>query len=135
MAGHFGRKRTTSRLLSNFYWPTIFKDIADFCRSCVSCQKSTHSKVLNAPLTTLPVLTEPFERIGMDIADSLPRSRSGYRFVLVVCDYATRYPVVVAIESIDAKVIAELVRIFSSVRILKEFLTDQRTNFTSKLLS
>ena len=69
-------------------------------------------------------MTEPFERIGMDNVGPLP-------YVLVVCDYATRYPE--AVESMDAKVIAEeLVKIFSRVGILKEILTGHWTNFTSK---
>lgn len=32
------------------------------------------------------------ELAAMDIVGPLPRSRRGNRFVLVVCDYATRYP-------------------------------------------
>ena len=40
----------------------------------------------------LPVIDEPFECIAMDIVGPLPRSNSGNKYVLVVCDYATRYP-------------------------------------------
>lgn len=71
----------------------------------------------------------------MDIVGPLPRSRSGNRFVLVVCDYATRYPEAVALRSIDAERIAEeLVNIFARVGIPKEILTDQGSNFQSQLL-
>ena len=45
-----------------------------------------------APLVPLPVFEVSFERIAMDIIGPLPRSRSGNRYVLVVCDYATRWP-------------------------------------------
>ncbi len=34
----------------------------------------------------------PFERIGMDLIGPLERSARGYRFALVLVDYATRYP-------------------------------------------
>ena len=27
LAGHLGRKKTTSRVLSKFCWPTLFKDV------------------------------------------------------------------------------------------------------------
>ena len=43
----------------------------------------------------------------MDIVGPLPRSRSGKRFILVVCDYATRYPEAVPLRSTDAEHIAE----------------------------
>ena len=34
-------------------------------------------------------MKEPFERIAIDIIGLLPRSREGYQYVLVICDYAT----------------------------------------------
>ena len=77
----------------------------------------------------------PFERIAMDIIGPLPQSRSGYRFVLVVCDYATRWPEVVPLKSIDAGHVAEeLMVLFSRVGVPNEILTDQGSNFTSQLL-
>ena len=84
----------------------------------------------------LPVIEEPFSRIGMDIIGPLPKSRSGKRYVLVICDYATRYLEAVAMRSIDAEHVAEeLVTVFSRVGAPREILTDQGTNFTSRLLS
>ena len=62
-------------------------------------------------------------------------SHSGNRYILVICDYATRYPEAVPLRSIEAKRIAEeLVKIFSWVGLPKEVLTDQGSNFISKLL-
>ena len=60
----------------------------------------------------------------------------GNRYILVVCDYATRYPEAIALKSIDAGRIAEeLVTLFTRVGIPEEILTDQGANFTSQLLS
>ena len=134
-AGHLGRKKTTNRILRRFYWPTVFQDVADFCRSCQNCQKSTHRKTSRAPMISMPIIGEPFERMAMDIVGPLPRSRSGCRYILVLCDYATRYPEAIALKSIDAETIAEeLIKIFARVGIPKEILTDQGANFTSQLL-
>ena len=56
--------------------------------------------------------------------------------MLVVCDYATRYPEAVPLCSIDAEAAAEaLVTIFSRVGIPQEILMDQGTIFTSQLLA
>ena len=83
----------------------------------------------------LPVISEPFQRVAMDIVGPLPKSRSGNRYILVMCDYATRYPEAVPLKSIDAENIAEeLVKIFSRVGLPREILTDQGSNFTSQLL-
>ena len=57
-----------------------------------------------------------FERIVMDIVGPLPRSHIGNLFVLVVCDYATRWPEAVALKSINAGHVAEeLMVLFSRV--------------------
>ncbi len=55
-------------------------------------------KVSPAPLIPLPIITEPFKKVAMDIAGPLPRSKSGYVYILVLCDYATRYPEAVPLK-------------------------------------
>ena len=83
----------------------------------------------------LPVVSEPFSRIAMDIVGPLPRSRSGNRYVLVICDYGTRYPEAVPLRAIDAVTVAEeLMKLFSRMGIPQEILTDQGSNFQSQLL-
>ena len=135
-AGHLGKKKTAMKVLNRFYWPTLFRDVADYCRSCPECQKCTRRRVPRAPMIPIPSVTVPFERIAMDLIGPLPRSRSGNRYVLVVCDYGTRYPEAVPLKSIDAEHIAEeLVKMFARVGIPKEILTDQGSNFTSQLLA
>lgn len=34
LAGHMGKEKTRRRILQRFYWPTLYKDVADFCKSC-----------------------------------------------------------------------------------------------------
>ena len=135
LAGHLGRKKTAQRLLQRFYWTTLFKDVEGHCCGCAECQKTAPGRQAVAPLVPLPIVDSLFERIAMDIVGPLPRSRSGYRFVLVVCDYATRWPEVMPLKSIDAgHVDEELMVLFSRVGVPKEILTDQGSNFTSQLL-
>ena len=72
----------------------------------------------------------------MDIVGPLPKSKSGNRFVLVICNHATRYPEAIPLKQIDAERIAEeLVQIFARVGVPQEILTDQGSNFTSQLLA
>ena len=136
LGGHLGRRKTAARIIRRFYWPTLFRDVADFCRSCDRCQKAGHKRASRAPMIPLPIIEEPFQRIAMDIVGPLPRSCAGHRYVLVVCDYATRYPEAIPMEIVDAESVAdELVNMFARVRIPQEILTDQGTNFTSQLLA
>jgi len=36
---HFRVRRTKDRIDLSFMWPTIIKDVVDYCRSCEVCQK------------------------------------------------------------------------------------------------
>ena len=136
LAGHLGIEKTRQRIMQHFYWPTLYNDVEEFCRCCIHCQKSSKKGVPKAPLVPLPVVSTPFQKIAMDIIGPLPQSRSGYRYILVICDYATRYPEAIPLRSIDAEHIAEeLIKVFARVGIPEEILTDQGSNFTSKLLS
>jgi len=71
----------------------------------------------------------------MDIVGPLPCSRRGNKYILVVCDYAKRYPEAIPPCSIDAGTVEKhLMHLFSRVGIPKEILSDQGTNFMSQLL-
>ena len=69
-----------------------------------ACQLDTNCSASKAPLMQL---LEPFRQIAMDIVGPLLKSRSRKCYILVVCDYATRYPEAVALKSIDAQHINE----------------------------
>ena len=57
----------------------------------------------------------------MDIVGPLPRNRSGNQYVLVICDYATRYSEAIPLQSIDAAHVAEeLIKVFARVSVPQE---------------
>uniref|UniRef100_A0A1X7VCP5 Integrase zinc-binding domain-containing protein n=1 Tax=Amphimedon queenslandica TaxID=400682 RepID=A0A1X7VCP5_AMPQE len=114
-AGHLGKKKTVERILRSFYWPTIYRDTADFCCSCEICQKTSHHKSPRAPMIPLPVVDIPFSRgVGQDIVMSW--------WCVTMLHGIQRVP----LQSIDTEAIAEeLVKIFSRMGIPHEILTDQ----------
>ena len=135
MAGHLGRRRTTARLLRRFFWPGIHKSVAEACRSCPVCQKAARKPSAKAPLQPLPVISEPFERVAIDIVGPLPRTKSGFKYLLTMVDYGTRYPEAVPLRSTDsASVATALMGIFTRLGVPKEVLTDQGSNFLSSLM-
>ena len=90
------------RLPQRFYWTSMRRDVAEYCRSCGACQKFSQRKPACVPMVPLPVVDEPSSRVAMDLVDPFPRSRSGNRYVFVMCDYATRYSDAVPLRNIDA---------------------------------
>jgi hypothetical protein len=59
-------------------------DIREFCQTCESCQraKGTNTKPVRK-LHLLPVLTKPWDSIGMDFIGPFPESR-GYNYLWVI---------------------------------------------------
>ncbi|XP_021347442.1 uncharacterized protein LOC110446564 [Mizuhopecten yessoensis] len=137
MAGHLAAKRTSSRILAEFFWPGIQGDVVRFCRSCDVCQRTfPKGMVPKAPLGNMPVIDAPFTRIAVDLVGPLePVTDRGNRYILTVVDYATRYPEAVPLKGIETERVAEaLVDIFSRVGVPAEMLTDQGAQFTSGLM-
>ena len=137
MAGHLGVSKTLDRLLTQFWWPGIGADVARFVKSCDACQRTTpKGRVGKAPMQKMPIITEPFCRVGIDLVGPItPPSSSGNRYILCVVDYATRYPEAVALPGISTVQVAEaLCKVFSRTGIPKEILSDQGSQFVSDVM-
>ena len=135
MAGHLGKTKTASLILWRFYWPTLSKDVGTTV-TCAECQRASPGKKHRTPFIPMPIGDEPFHHNAMDIVGPLPRSRRGHRYILAVCNYATRYPEALPLCSIHAEhVDEELVTLFLQVGILSEIFTDQESNFMPQLLT
>ena len=137
LGGHQGIQKTTDKVLTNFYWPGVGSDVNRHCQSCDICQRTVpKGRVSKVPLGEMPLIESPFERIAMDLIGPIkPVSERGHRYILVIIDYATRYPEAIPLKTIEAEVIAEeLMKIYSRLGIPKEVLTDQGSQFVSKVM-
>ena len=43
MVNHEGRKETISQILDEFYWPVVCREVAQFCKSCATCQRKNQN--------------------------------------------------------------------------------------------
>ena len=90
LSGHPGKTRTAAKILQHFYWVSINKDVAQWCIQCPECQKGNRSRKPKAPLLPLPVVSEPFRRVAMDIVGSLRRTENRNKYNnLTYMDFAT----------------------------------------------
>ncbi|XP_053539534.1 uncharacterized protein LOC124628632 [Ictalurus punctatus] len=136
LGGHLGARNTLEKLRDRFVWPGMDAEVRTFCQQCPQCQRTAPRRPPPAPLIPLPIIGVPFERVGMDLVGPLPKSARGHEYILVLVDYATRYPEAVPLRKATSQNIArELVLLFSRVGIPKDVLTDQGTPFVSKLMA
>ena len=55
VVNHRGRKETISKVLEEFYWPGVCREVTQFCRSCAICQRTTHNiKVASTHCCSVP---------------------------------------------------------------------------------
>ena len=137
LGGHQGSKKTRDKIMSNFVWPGMQADITRHCQSCDVCQRTIpKGRVTKVPLGSVPLMEEPFQRVAIDLVGPIkPTSERGHRYILVLVDYATRYPEAVPMRNIDAESVAEeLMVMYSRLGFPKETLTDQGSNFVSGVM-
>ena len=85
-AGNFGIQRTYEAVRKDFYWPSMRKDVEEFVKSCIICQKIKSSKQkVFGKLMPLPISSGPWKSLGMDFVVKLPVS-NGYDSILVIVD-------------------------------------------------
>ena len=137
LAGHQGKSRTLARIQKHFFWPGVSGEVNRWTASCDICQKTVDKgRVRPAPIIPLPVIGEPFARCAIDLVGPLdPVGVGGYRYMLVVTDFATKWPEAVPLKSISTEAVAEaLLGIFTRLGIPKEVLSDQGSQFTGSMM-
>lgn len=108
------------------------KNYVDSCKSCIERKKINQK----APLLKIPVVLRPFKKISMDILGPLPLTQINNKFILVINDYLTRWPETFALQDQKAETIARcfIDNIVTRFGVPEKLLTDQGTNFCSKLM-
>ncbi len=105
-AGPLGN--TKPQFTSNIilHWPGLCRDVAQYCKSCPQCQITSAKTPSRVPLQPLPITGTPFVCLGIDIVGPVERSKAGNCYMLVILDYATKYPEVFPLKSMKAKSVA-----------------------------
>ncbi len=62
LSGHLGINKTLRKITTHFYWPDIQKDVAEFCKTCHTCQMAgkPNQVIPKVPLKPIPAFEEPF---------------------------------------------------------------------------
>ena len=93
LSGHLGVNKTYNRILNHFFWPRLRQDVADYCRSCHTCQVvgKPNQKIPNAPLQPIPAFDEPFSKVIIVCVGPLHKTKSGHQYLLTIMFASTRF--------------------------------------------
>lgn len=137
IGGHKGEKKTYKRILNNYYWKTMIKDIKDYIRNCLECQRV---KANRRPCITPLELTDTPKRfndkIAMDIVGPLKETLRGHKYILTAQCLLTKHSWAWPLSNYTAESCANvfLKHYICRYGAPKTILTDNGRNFVSEFM-
>ena len=132
--GHFQAKSTWERLSERYYWYSMKQDVIQFIEQCTTCLRNDRKPAMENSAQSLPV-GGLFDRIGIDLVFGLPVTEDGYRGILVITEYLSKYPYAVPIRTKSAAEVARCLWMYISLfGPPQEMLSDQGTEFLNEVV-
>ena len=103
----WARNRTLARLSHLFYWSGMADDVGDWLRNCTTCMKRKSPAGRHHPLGNIPT-GHRWDRIAMDILDVCDPTPDGYRYILVIADYFSKWTEAFPIKDKCADTVADV---------------------------
>lgn len=114
--GHFAKDMTLRLLKGRFFWPTRSKDVAEYVKSCDSCQRfGPLRRGKNSPNSQrkLKIIlnVQPMDMIGIDFVGPIsPESVRGMKYILIAVDYFSRFLFATATKRANGEVVRQFFR-------------------------
>ena len=105
--GHLGRNRKLARLSHRFYWSGMSGDVKEWLGQCVVCVNRKSPTGRHHLLGNIPT-GHCWDRIAMDILDVCDPTPDGYRYILVIADYFSKWTEAFPIKNKCADTVADI---------------------------
>lgn len=100
---HLGYLKTLGKVRERFYWPRMASEVKRFCFSCQVCKESkVPNQNVQPPCGKQKMCSRPWEMISMDFLGPYPRSRRGNIWILVICDFFSKFVIVQCMKTATA---------------------------------
>jgi hypothetical protein len=90
-AGHPGYPETIAAIKSQYYWPCMKKEVADFIAKCLECKKvKVEHRDPPGLLQPLRIPKWKWEVVTLDFITNLPKTKNKHDSIMVVVDKLTK---------------------------------------------
>lgn len=90
-AGHLGRERTLKSIKRRVFWPRRSSDVKRWCKQCDIYPRAQRGPGLGRSPHQQSVTGAPLDRVGIDNDGPLPVTNDGNEYLIVLCDYFTKW--------------------------------------------
>jgi hypothetical protein len=135
--GHLKTTKVLGKLQVRYYWPRMRAQVERFMKTCQECaERAGQGRKYTPPLGDMPLPTEPWVVVGMDILKLSP-TLSGNLYALIVTCLFSKWTLAFAMEDQRAKTVCEILvkQIMPREGIPRVVLSDQGGQFTGKLMT
>ena len=135
--GHFFGERTAHKILqSGFYWPTIFRDCAEWVNLCDRCQKIRNISRINEMALRGLLVVQIFYVWGIDFMGPFPPS-FGNLYILLAVDYVSKWVEAIACPKNDANTVVSFLQknILSRFGTPRTIISDGGSHFANKIFA
>lgn len=131
---HPGIRATNKLITGKVFWPQMNKQITEWSRQCIQCQRSKIHRHNRAQLESFKIPEERFEHINIDLVGPLTSS-NGFRYILTCIGRYTRWPEAIPIIDQTAEIVAHafIENWISRYGVPSRVTTDQGRQFESQL--
>ena len=135
---HIGGTNLHQQFGDNFYTPDAEKWIKRLSQSCLFCRLNENKRTMKTKGSHKEIHNNliPGKVWGCDVL-YMPRSSSGYRYILTLCETLTSYICAIPIKTLKSKPVTEAFRMFLGIMPqMSEIITDHgvsdfNSNFTA----
>lgn len=132
---HVGGRSLAQKITTQgYFWPYLSREAEQYVKKCDQCQR--HAPVSHCPAEELTTVSGPwpFARWGIDMVGPLPTAPGGYKHVLVITDYFTKWVEAESYQAVTSSDVENFVwkNIICRFGIPKYIVCDNGTQFNSK---
>ena len=132
---HIGPEKVRRKMLKHFWMNKMTEKIKTYVDNCMECNKAKPRREKKAALGSLEEVTEPFQRVHIDLIGGLGTTRKQNNWILVIVDAFSRFAYLKAIKSKTASDVARtLMEVFFNGVFPAEIFTDFGKEFRNNVL-